>query len=86
MNNAADTSVARASREGRTLIDYGFYRGVFFAVFCAFLLFATALIYRFTARQCNRRIHLPARCFRSVDRADVRRAAVPGPAVHIEHC
>jgi hypothetical protein len=51
VNNAADTSVARASREGRAMIDYGFYRGVFFAVFCAFLLFATALVYRLTVKR-----------------------------------
>ena len=33
------------------MIDYGFYRGVFFAIFCALLLFGTALLYRLTVRR-----------------------------------
>jgi hypothetical protein len=33
------------------MINYGFHRGVFFALFCAALLFATALLYRITVRR-----------------------------------
>ena len=51
VNSAAETRVTHASREGRELINYGFIRGMFFALFCAALLFATALLYRFTARR-----------------------------------
>jgi hypothetical protein len=51
VNSAAETRVTHASREGRELINYGFVRGVFFALFCAVLLFATALLYRITVRR-----------------------------------
>jgi hypothetical protein len=51
VNSAAETRVSHASREGRELINYGFVRAVFFALFCAVLLFVTALLYRFTARR-----------------------------------
>ena len=59
VNSAAETRVAHASREGRELINYGFYRGIFFALFCAALLFATALLYRFTARRLFAQPHRP---------------------------
>ena len=52
--------MTQASREGRELVNYGFYRGAFFAVFCAVLLFATALLYRFTARRLFPQHHRPA--------------------------
>ena len=51
VNSAAEVRVRQASREGREVVNYGFYRGVFFAVFCAGLLFATALLYRLTVRR-----------------------------------
>jgi hypothetical protein len=51
VNTAAETRVAHAGREGRELINYGFFRGIFFAIFCAALLFVTGLLYRFTVRR-----------------------------------
>jgi hypothetical protein len=60
VNSAAETRVAHASREGRELINYGFHRGVFFALFCAVLLFATALLYRFTVRRLFPQSHRPS--------------------------
>src|SRR5439155_3779939 len=51
VNRAAEARVTHASREGRELINYTFYRGVLFATFCACLLFATALLYRLTVRR-----------------------------------
>jgi hypothetical protein len=51
VNSAAETRVAHAGREGRELINYGFFRGIFFAIFCAALLFVTGLLYRFTVRR-----------------------------------
>ena len=51
VNSAAEVRVSHASREGREMINYGFQRGILFAVFCAALLFATALLYRLTVRR-----------------------------------
>jgi len=83
VNNAADTGVARASREGRSMIDYGFYRGVFFAVFCAFLLFGTALLYRFTARRLfPQHLHPSAAPAAAVPPAGAHDSATPPEARH----
>ena len=61
VNSAAETRLAQTGREGREMINYGFYRGIFFAMFCAALLFVTALLYRFTARRLFPQHHrLPA--------------------------
>jgi hypothetical protein len=51
VNRAAELRVDHAGREGRALINYAFFRGMFFALFCALLAFVAAAIYRLTTRR-----------------------------------